>query len=87
VEEVLFQTGQIREAAVIGIPDQALGHLLKAFVVPRDGAAPEAESILDFCGERMPRYMVPRWIEIRDDLPKTPTGKIDYPALRRLEGL
>jgi acyl-CoA ligase (AMP-forming) (exosortase A-associated) len=87
VEEVLFQTGEIREAAVIGIPDEALGHLLKAFVVPRDGAAPEAGAILDFCGERMPRYMVPRWVEIRGDLPKTPSGKIDYPALRRLAGL
>jgi acyl-CoA ligase (AMP-forming) (exosortase A-associated) len=87
VEEVLFQTGAIREAAVIGIPDEALGHLLKAFVVPRDGAAPDAASLIDFCGGRMPRYMVPKWIEVRDELPKTPTGKIDYPALRRFEGL
>jgi len=35
----------------------------------------------------MPRYMVPKVVEVMDTLPKTPTGKIDYPELRRREGL
>jgi acyl-CoA synthetase (AMP-forming)/AMP-acid ligase II len=42
---------------------------------------------LNSCGEKMPRYMVPRVVEVLVELPKTPSGKVDYPALRRREGL
>jgi acyl-CoA ligase (AMP-forming) (exosortase A-associated) len=87
VEEVLFQSGQLRQAAVIGIPDDALGQSIKAFVVPRDGNVLNADDLLAHCGEKMPRYMVPKVVEIMDDLPKTSSGKVDYPALRRREGL
>jgi len=87
IEEVLFQSGQLRQAAVIGIPDEALGQSIKAFVVPRDGAVLSAQELIDYCGEKMPRYMVPRALEILDELPKTTSGKVDYPALRRREGL
>lgn len=86
VEEVLFQSGQLRQAAVIGIPDEALGQTIKAFVVPRDGQALDPERIIAYCAEKMPRYMVPRAVEILNDLPKTTSGKVDYPALRRKEG-
>jgi len=85
VEQVLYQSGRLREAAVIGIPDDVLGQAIKAFVVPRDGERLEAADILSYCASKMPRYMVPRFMEILDELPKTSSGKIDYPALRRLE--
>ncbi len=87
VEEVLFQSGILRGAAVIGIPDGILGESIKAFVVPQDGQSLDPEALLAFCAEKMPRYMVPRTIEILDELPKTPSGKVDYPVLRRREGL
>lgn len=87
VEEVLFKSGRLRGAAVIGIPDEVLGQSIKAFIVPRDGATVDPDGLMTFCAERMPRYMVPKKIEILSDLPKTPSGKVDYPALRRREGL
>jgi acyl-CoA ligase (AMP-forming) (exosortase A-associated) len=87
VEEVLFQSGQLRQAAVIGIPDEALGQTIKAFVVARDGGTVSTDALLAWCGEKMPRYMVPKTVEILDELPKTTSGKVDYPALRRREGL
>jgi acyl-CoA synthetase (AMP-forming)/AMP-acid ligase II len=87
VEEALFQSETLREAAVIGIPDEVLGQAVKGFVVPRDGEVLNAETLLGFCAERMPRYMVPKALEILDALPKTTSGKVDYPALRRREGL
>lgn len=87
VEEVLFQSDMLREAAVIGIPDGALGHVIKAFVAPRDGEAVTPGSLLAFCANKMPRYMVPKTVEVLDILPKTTSGKVDYPALRRREGL
>lgn len=86
VEEVLFQSGNVREAAVIGVPDDILGQTIKAFVVPAEGAAIDAASLLTFCGEKLPRYMVPKVVEILDVLPKTSSGKVDYPALRGREG-
>jgi acyl-CoA ligase (AMP-forming) (exosortase A-associated) len=87
VEEVLFQSGILREAAVIGIPDAALGHVIKAYVAPRDGESINPGSLLAFCAGKIPRYMVPKTVEVLESLPKTTSGKVDYPALRRREGL
>jgi acyl-CoA ligase (AMP-forming) (exosortase A-associated) len=84
VEEVLYRTGRLRGAAVIGVPDELLGQHIKAFVVPIDSEDHDPEWLATYCAERMPRYMVPKSIEYLDDLPKTTSGKVDYPALRRL---
>jgi acyl-CoA ligase (AMP-forming) (exosortase A-associated) len=87
VEEALFSSGELRGAAVIGIPDEILGQTIKAFVVPRDGKPLDTGLLLAHCGEKLPRYMVPKTIEVLDELPKTSSGKVDYPSLRRREGL
>jgi len=87
IEEVLFQTGKLRGAAVIGVPDEMLGQSIKAFVVPRDGENLDVTALLEICGAKMPRYMVPKAVEILSELPKTSSGKVDYPALRHREGL
>ena len=87
VEEVLFQTGKLRGAAVIGVPDDMLGQSIKAFVVARDGETLDVDTLLEICADKMPRYMVPKAVEVLSDLPKTSSGKVDYPALRRREGL
>lgn len=87
VEEVLFQSGMLREAAVIGIPDGTLGDVIKAYVAPRDGGSINPDALLAFCAERMPRYMVPKTVQVMQSLPKAPNGKVDYPALRRTESL
>ncbi len=87
VEEVLFQSGKLRGAAVIGIPDDTLGQSIKAFVVPRDGLGLDTDALMGYCAEKMPRYMVPKTFEVLSELPKTSSGKVDYPALRRREGL
>ena len=83
VEEVLFQSGKLREVGVIGIPDPVLGEAIKACVVSRDGEAVDPEALQLYCAERMPRYMVPKVVQVMKSLPKTPSGKVDYPALRR----
>jgi acyl-CoA ligase (AMP-forming) (exosortase A-associated) len=87
VEEALFQSGKLRMAAVIGIPDEILGQSIKAFVVPRNGEHHDPDSLIAFCAEKLPRYMVPKTVEFLDELPKTSSGKVDYPALRKREGL
>jgi acyl-CoA synthetase (AMP-forming)/AMP-acid ligase II len=57
------------------------------FVVLRDGESCDEDGLIDFCSERMPRYMIPKYIEVMDELPKTSSGKVDYTSLRRREGL
>lgn len=87
VEEVVFQSGKTGHAAAIGVPDDLLGQAVKIFVVPRNGEPVDKDGVLAFCAEKMPRHMVPKFIEVLEDLPKTSSGKIDYPSLRRREGL
>jgi long-chain acyl-CoA synthetase len=87
VEEVLFRSGILKGAAVIGVPDELLGQTIKAFVVLREGEVADSGHLREFCASNMPRHMVPKVIEVIDELPKTPSGKVDYPALRRREGL
>lgn len=86
VEEILMQSGWLQGAAVIGVADPMLGQVVKAFVVPRTGVELDMNALTTFCGENMPRYMVPKQIEALDTLPKGTSGKVDYPALRRRQG-
>ncbi len=83
VEETLLRSGQIAQAAVIGVPDDVLGQAIQAFIVAPAGASPDVDELLDWCAAEMPSYMVPKTIEVLPELPKTTSGKVDYPALRR----
>jgi acyl-CoA synthetase (AMP-forming)/AMP-acid ligase II len=87
IEEILYQSGRLRQAAVIGLPDSILGQSIKAFVVGHDGQTLDPQELLAYCGERLPHYMIPKAVEVLQELPKTTSGKIDYPALRHREGL
>jgi long-chain acyl-CoA synthetase len=85
VEAVLFEHPAVKEAAVIGIPDEHRGETVKAFVVVKEGETATAEEIIAFCRERMAAYRVPRIIEFRDDLPKSIIGKVLRRELREEE--
>ena len=87
VEEALFSFGKLRGVAVIGVPDPVLGQSIKAFAVVKEGIEVEPEALVAHCSERLPRFMVPKCVELVPELPKTTSGKVDYPALRRREGL
>jgi long-chain acyl-CoA synthetase len=82
VEAVLFENPKIREAAVIGVPDEVRGETVKAYVVLKEGETATEDEIIAFCRERMAAYRAPRLIEFRDDLPKTMIGKVLRRALR-----
>jgi acyl-CoA synthetase (AMP-forming)/AMP-acid ligase II len=82
VEEVLYTHPEIVEAAIIGIPDDHWGEVVKALIVLREGAKVTAAEIISHCKAKLASYKKPRSIEFLDSLPKTPLGKIDKGKLR-----
>lgn len=81
VEDVIVRVPGVVEAAVIGVPDEHSGEVLKAFVVKNDPHI-TAEDIMEFCRKSLTRYKIPKFIEFRDELPKSSVGKILRRALR-----
>jgi long-chain acyl-CoA synthetase len=84
VEEVLFECPKVKEAGVIGVPDEYRGETVKAFVVLKDGVKATAEEIIEYCRPRMASYKVPRIVVFRDSLPKSGVGKYLRRELRNL---
>jgi long-chain acyl-CoA synthetase len=76
IEEVLYEHPAVREAAVVGVPDQLLGEEVGAAIALTPGAEADAAAIRDFVKERVAGYKYPRRIWFLDELPKGPTGKI-----------
>jgi len=81
VEDVLARMPGIREAAVVGVPDGAAGEAPKAFVVRSDPAI-TAEMVRSHCKAHLTGYKVPKFVEFREDLPKSNVGKILRRELR-----
>ena len=82
VEEVLYTHPAVREAAVVGVPDEYRGETVKAVVSLRAGMAASPDELAAYCRERMAAYKYPRLVEIVDELPKTVSGKILRRVLR-----
>lgn len=78
IENALYSLPGVLEAAAVGIPDSILGQVIKAFVVLAEQARATltAQDILRHCQHTLETFKVPREIEIRESLPKTPSGKI-----------
>jgi len=75
VEQVLARLDGVAESVVIGVPDDRLGEVGKAYVLTRPGFALDEAAVVAFCRERLASYKVPRLVVFRDDLPRTPAGK------------
>jgi HIP---CoA ligase len=80
IEGFLLEHPAVAQAAVIGIPDDRLGQVGKAFVVAKTKVS--ADDLLAWCRERMAGFKVPKCIEFRDELPLNATGKVMKDQLR-----
>ena len=82
VEETLYTHAAVRQAAVVGVPDDYRGEAVKAYVVLKDGMRLSEADLIGFCRERLTAYKAPRMVEFRSELPLTDTGKLLRRALR-----
>ena len=82
LENALVQHADVAAVAVIGIPDAEFGQRLKAFVVPKKDSGLDQAALLAWLKSRVARHQIPAVVELRDELPYTPLGKLDKKALR-----
>ena len=84
VEDAIAQMPSVLEVAVIGVPDETTGEAVRAYVVPNPDHAGDvsAEEVVAHCKKQLTAYKVPRQVIVRDELPKSPIGKVLRKELR-----
>jgi len=82
IETVMLSHPQVLEVAVIGVPSEYSENDVMAFVVPKSEAEMDFVALIEFLRDRMAHFMVPRYIRLIDQLPKTPTNKVQKHLLR-----
>jgi acyl-CoA synthetase (AMP-forming)/AMP-acid ligase II len=82
VEDALFSMDGVAEVAVIGIPDERWGEMVIALVVPAEGAVLTEEAVIAHCRTVLAGYKCPKRVELRPELPRTATGKLQKFRLR-----
>jgi acyl-CoA synthetase (AMP-forming)/AMP-acid ligase II len=87
IENLMYGSGMFSQVAVIGVPDERMGEVGMAWVVPAPGQEPTSEAVIAWCREHMANYKVPRFVEIVDELPTTASGKVMKFKLRERAAL
>ena len=81
IEDLLQTHPKIHDVGVIGIPDERLGEVVAAVIQVKPGEVMTEEEVNKFCSDNLPKYKRPKNIFF-DNVPRTPTGKIEKPRLR-----
>lgn len=83
IEEVLYQSGLVAEAIVLGVPHEELGQAVVLLVVPHGDNPVNLPQIKSLCLKQLPGYMQPRHIRIQSDFPRNPNGKFDRYRIKK----
>ncbi len=82
IEEVLYQHPKVLDAAIVGVPDSRLGERVCACIVPKAGESMSFEELVAFLRDKIATYKLPEYMQTLEDLPRTPTGKVQKGPLR-----
>ena len=83
IEEAAYETGLVHDAAALGIDDQKLGQHVVLVVTPASHAAVDVDRLLADMKRALPPYMLPKRVDVRLEIPRSPNGKLDRALLRR----
>jgi len=83
VESTIYQLADVTGCAVVGVPDEALGHAVKAYVTLQPGSRLAERDIVRHCLAHLENFMAPKYVQIVEELPRTESGKIRHASLRR----
>ena len=83
VEEVIYRSGLVQDAVVLGIPDEIYGHTILAVVVPVPDALLTEAELIRYCKTLLPPYMVPKTVQIHEMLPQNASGKLDRSLIKK----
>ncbi len=76
IERLLLAHPDVAQAAVVGVPDERMGEVGYAFVVPTHGTSPDPEAIVAWAREQMANFKAPRFVRVVDELPLNASGKV-----------
>jgi acyl-CoA ligase (AMP-forming) (exosortase A-associated) len=82
IEEVIYETGMVRDAVAFGVDDEAIGQAVVIAVTPLQNEVLDESALLAQLRRQLPLYMIPRRVVVRDELPRSPNGKFDRNLLR-----
>ena len=82
IDELILTHPKVSDAAAVGVPDRLRGEKIILYVVLKEGESALKEEIMGFCKERLAKYKVPKKVEFRKEIPKTPVGKVLRRVLR-----
>jgi acyl-CoA synthetase (AMP-forming)/AMP-acid ligase II len=83
IENMIMRNPAVAQVAVVGVPDDRLGEVGMAFVVPRRDAAVDGDALIEWCRAEMANYKVPRQVRVVDALPLNASGKVLKYELRK----
>ena len=83
VENVVKRHSKVLDCAVLAVPSELGEDEVKAYVTPREGATPDPEELVYWCAENLAYFKVPRYWEVRSELPRTPSLRVRKDVLRQ----
>ncbi|MFC1907751.1 class I adenylate-forming enzyme family protein, partial [Chloroflexota bacterium] len=83
IENVISLHPSVSEMAVIGVPDEKLGEMIKVFIALKRGRKATEQEIIEWCARYLEDYKVPKMVCFIDSLPKTASGKVQKTALEK----
>jgi len=82
IEEFLYTHPEVADVQVIGVPDERYGEEIMAWIVAKEGSAPDEDSVREFCRDSIAHYKVPRYVKLVEEFPMTVTGKVQKYKMR-----
>jgi fatty-acyl-CoA synthase len=84
IEQFLYTHPKVHDVSIIGVPDERMGEVVMAYIIPKEGTDPTAAEIVDFCQGKLANFKIPRHVEFVDSFPLTGSGKVQKFIQRKM---